>query len=320
MNSTLQKTIDDFCKYLDEYKQYSWLSSNITDPICAYLFLLHHEEPNREIVDLCKKIIDENSGVFSSFRGSVKPIYACILATDSNPGDKMALANAAYDALRNNFSASSALALLAFVMAEIAKPSRYYDISLRTKILHQELNKVHPVLTDFNDVTFIGLLAMTSKKDENILIETEAIYNAMKDEVSVFYKDVSQNLAFALTLCQGNPNIKIENTLTLLHKLNENRLRVTRDYTLVSLGILANLKIPLDKLSEDIVDTYHYLKKRGNYGIFGYGKSGRLQHSLMIVAAHYMNANIELLSAIIVNAIIQIQVQQAAASSAASAA
>lgn len=316
MNNALIKTTEDYSTYLKEYRKFSFFSSSITSPICAYLYLVHKEHPNKEMINLCGKIINDNSSLFSSFRGELKSVFSCMLAIDKDPGYKMSLVSAAYAALDEYFLTNATLSLLSFMMADIAKPNKFYEIAERTKFLHQEINREHPFLTDSKDVAFVGLLAMSTKSDAEILHESEEIFTALKSEFSFLSQNALQSLAHVLVLCIGDPIIKCENTISLFNQLNDYDLRYPQDFALVPLGILANMQIPFNQLIEDIVGTYNHLENTDNYGLFGYGRKARIMHTLMIVAAHYMNTNIELITAITVSAIIDIEYQQAATAAA----
>lgn len=293
---------------MSAFNNYSYFSA-----ISAYYFMSQKTEANEEMIKLCRQIIKENNGIFSSFRGTGEPIFACILAADEDPGTKMALALAAYDALRRFFSFSPFLPYLALIMTDIVTPDAYNLIALNTEEIYNSMHASHIFLTSNEDIPYAGLFAMSKRQNEDLLLESETIYSILTDNFSFFSRNALQTISHALTLCIGEPRQKCKNFFNLYDKAKDAGLKYSHSFDLSALAILANLGLDLDSVTEDLLDVTNYLKNR--YGFFSGTK--RKQHAIMICAANYMNANIELTSAIVVSALLEIINQQAAAAAAA---
>ena len=318
MNDNLTKTCETFLYNKSIIENTSRLISAFnTDTyfsaIGAYYFMAQKTEANEEMIKLCRQIIKENNGIFSSFRGTGEPIFACILAADKDPGTKMALALAAYDALRRFFSFSPFLPYLALIMTDIVTPDSYNLIALNTEEIYNSMRASHIFLTNNEDIPYAGLFAMNKRQNEELLLESETIYSILADNFSLFSRNALQTVSHALTLCIGEPRQKCTNFFNLYDKVKDVGLKYSHSFDLIALSILANLGLDLDTITEDLLDVTDYLKSR--YSFFSGAK--RRQHAIMICAAHYMNTNIELTSAIVVSSLLEIIQQQNAAAAAA---
>ena len=83
------------------------------------------------------------------------------------------------------------------------------------------------------------------------------------------------------------------------------------------LGILANMNIEFRQILQDFLAVDQYLSTQDGYGFFGFSRTTRYMHVLLILFAYYMAGTPELSSAVVVGTLIEIQQEQAAAAAAA---
>ncbi|MBR2067387.1 MAG: DUF4003 family protein [Solobacterium sp.] len=283
----------------------------------SYIFLSHQQDVNEEMYTLCKTIIREPNGIFSTFRGNAEFILTCMLAVDADPGYKMSLALAAYQQLRDVFFPTAYLPFVAFIMADTIKADNFYHVSAKARDIHDRFNLLHSYLTSNEDVPFATLFAIQRTKSiDGIVKEAEQIYQALEKSLpTLFGKNVLQTISHALTLCAGKPPQKVERFITLLNRLSDQRINFTINYELASLAILANLAIDLETIEIDFLSVYQYLKDQPYYNLFNAAQ--RRKDTIMILASYYTTANLELISAVTTAALLEIQQQQAAAAAAA---
>ncbi len=310
MNEALIKTCEDFLHNQNVLKKTFPFSMTLElRAVSAYYFLAQKCEANEEMLKLCKTIIRTNNGPFSSFRGNGEKIFTCMLAADEDPGTKMALALAAYEALRTYFPPNAYLTYLAMIMTDLVPSATYYRNAERTMATYNYMKNQHLFLTSTEDIPFAGLFSMNIKSNYTLVQESEIIYRRLEESFSLFSKNALQSVSHALALCEGNTETKCNNFYELYDLAYNSGLRYSHSFELVPLSILANLHLDNNKVVQDLCDVSEYLKS--SYGIFS--KSKRRQHAVMVCAAHYMNTNVELTSAVVVSALLEIQRQQQAA-------
>lgn len=314
MNDALKKTCDNFLFNQEIIKKtFPFSTTRELRAVCSYYFLSQHNDANEEMLKLCRKILRENNSLFSYFRGNGEIIFTCMLAADSDPGAKMDLALAAYNALKVFFPSNSYLPYLAIIMADLVVPHNYFYVAQIAKSYFDKMNDDHIILTGSEDIPFAGLFAMSNKKEYELLSESEEIFQKLKQSYNViFSQNALQTAGQALALCSGSTDYKIKNLLELHNLTYSYGMNYSHSFELVALALLANLGIKLNDIAKDLKDVFDYLKD--SYGIFSTTK--RRQHATMVCAAHYMSANIELTSAVVVAALLEIQQQQAAAAAA----
>lgn len=318
MNETLLKACRDFINYRDTIRQqFLWTGYSQTFPVCAYIHMNHHLEPNVEMIRLCKEILHENSGFFSAFRGSGEPIFVSMLAVEEDPGLKMEAVAQAYTVLRNYFMSSAYLPFLAMIMPDLMPSGRFVQFAESTRMLYEEMNREHYFLTGAEDVIFAGLLTMEERRNSaELMDEIEYLYDRLSG-LSRFHGNAMQSLSHALTLCAGSAVNKFNNLQELCTMLRYQGINYGKDYEMIPLGILANLGIDIETLCRDLIDVHEYLGSQEGYGFFGFGARKRLVHACLILCAYYMTGTVELASAVIISVLLEIQAQQAAAAAAA---
>ena len=318
MNTNLMMTCEEFMIYKDVFrKTFPHTSYSNTFPVCAYIFLSRKTEPTEERLRQCNAILKHHNSIFSTFRGYGQLIFLSLLATEETPSVKMNLCLASHAALKTYFPSSHYLPLLSFYVSDNVETKEYFPLAKEIWNVYKQMQEAHMFLTSAEDASYAGLIALDERDSEEILIETEEIYSYLCENGS-FYKNATQSLSHALALCMGEPREKCDRFLELYYSLKDQKLSFGKDFEIVSLGIIANIGIPIESIRDDIIEVNDFLKTQKTYGIFGYLKRQRLTHAVMIVAAYMMNANNELTAAIIINAIRQIQTGTSAATAAAS--
>jgi hypothetical protein len=106
-------------------------------PLCSYICIIRNQEPNEEIMDLCKKIIHERFGFLNYFRGNGEKVITTLLACESDPGAAADLCKEAYDILKDHFGSSNYLPMLAYYMATTIAPRDYAQFAQDSWNLYQ---------------------------------------------------------------------------------------------------------------------------------------------------------------------------------------
>ena len=318
MNKQLAKLCYEFLLYRDQLKDGRFFHSyRQLYPLCAYICQIRHQEPNDEIMRLCREIVHEYAGFFSMFRGNGEEVMVTLLSCESDPGACMELCDQAYSTLKTEFHASHYLPMLAYYMATSMPAERFYEFTEGTRDLFEVFNSLHPLLTSEEDTLFIGLLNASGRYHREIVEEAQEIYEMLVDDFA-FHKNSVHSLSHALTLCPGAAPAKAARFRNLFRQLREMDYRYGKDYEIIALGILANMGYETEQIMEDFIRVDEYLAGSDGYGWFGgFSKRTRYLHAVLILSVYYHNGSSELTAAMIVSVLMEIQAEQAAAAAAA---
>ena len=198
------------------------------------------------------------------------------------------------------------------VIADVAEPQNFNDISARTKTIYKLMKQEHPFLTSSEDSVFAALLALSKLKDEEIVRETEACYQLLKGE---FYSgNAMQSLSHVLALGEGTAEEKCRRVMDLYRGLKNRGYSYGKSYELATLGVLALPPVEMTSLINDIIDADDFLSNQKGYGFFGLGKRQRLMHAGMLVSSDYIGSqdSLTMKSAVLSGTVSLIAAQQAA--------
>ena len=283
MRDSLQQLCDRFIMARDIIKDtFKWDSSYLP-PVCANLFCAKGSSPNADRLRVCRDLINQNTGIFSSFRGYIRVPLACMLSMEDNPDEKFSKAQDIYKALRNYFSSSDYLALAAFLITE-------YDCSeeriARGKRIYRLMKDEHPFLTSSEDSIFAVMMAWSEQSDEELISDMEACYRLLKER---FHDgNCVQTMTHILAMAKGNANVKCEKVFTLYDLIERNNGKFGKHHELATLAALAMLNAAPDALAQDMMAVDAFLAQQKGYGFWGADKKTRLMHAAMIVSDEYV--------------------------------
>ena len=178
MRDSLHILCNHFIEARDVVKEtFKWDSSYLP-PVCANLFCAAGAMPDMYRLRECRDLINQKTGIFSSFRGHIRVPLACLLSMEDHPEDKFDQARNNYQMLREQFSGSDYLALAAFLLTE-------YDCTeeriARGKRIYRRMKDEHPFLTSSEDSIFALMMAWSDQTDEDLIADMEACYRILKE-------------------------------------------------------------------------------------------------------------------------------------------
>lgn len=285
MNSTLQIRCESFIQNKEVIKKtLSWESTYIY-PISAAIFTEKGQQADANRLRQCRDLLKSQTGIFSSFRGTVRVPAISMLAVDYNPQGKLQNALKVYNMLKGHFFSSNYLVLSAMVIAELAEPERYGQIADRTRILYDRMKAEHPFLTSSEDSAFAALLALSPLSDDQLVQDMERCYELLKGQF--FSSNAIQSLSHVLALGEGTSEEKCRRTMTLFQTLKNKGYKYGTSYELATLGVLALLPEDPEVLAEKMIQVDQYLSHQKDFGVLGVGKRQRLMYAGILVAGEY---------------------------------
>lgn len=258
-------------------------------PVCAEIFTEKHQTVQEEKLSNCRKILKDNTGVFSNFRGIIKPVMISMMAVDSNPEEKLRRSLLVYTLLKECFFTSQYLPVASMAISSMAPESRYEELSVRTRRIYEAIRSEHPFLTNYQDCIYAALLALSPQSDEKIIEETEKCYGILRGEF--FSSNAVQSLSHILAFLDGTSEEKCSRTLELYKQLKLNGCRYGTNFELPTLGVAAMLPCEIKNIARDIAETDEFLSHEKGFGFFSIGKKQRLMHAAMIVSSDQIEKN-----------------------------
>lgn len=258
-------------------KSFIWELSSLY-PLCAMLYAGKGKEVDINEVKRCKEMISNHSGWFSDFTGTTYLILAAKLALEAEPDKKFEEVIRLQHLLKKTFWNSPYLPLMAYTLSCEVKDSDYEAVVLRAKGIHQKM----AALGFKEDIGFAALLALSGRKDKEILEEIQSCYEILREKfISTSAVAV---LSHALALGSEASEIKCQKVIQLYHKLRERGCKFGTGVELASLGLLALVAPDIDEAVEQILEVNIYLLSSKGVGAFSIGKAQRLMYAALFVA------------------------------------
>ncbi|MBE5947694.1 MAG: DUF4003 family protein [Lachnospiraceae bacterium] len=285
MRESLTTKCERFIRNRDVIKaNFKWDSVYIV-PVCASELTGKNIEADSERLLQCKKLVDENTGVFSSFRGNVKLPIITKLAQDDYPAQKLENTKKIYEILKKYFWGSQYLTLVATILADMVYVDEADRYAARGKRIYELMKKEHPFLTSGEDGVFAVLMAFSEKEDSELIADMEACYDILKGQFSS--SNSVQSLSHVLALSEGTPEEKCKKVFTLNQELKNAGRKYGTYYELAVLGAVSLVSDDMKALAEDMLSVDSFLANQKGYGFFGIDKKTRLMHAAMLVAGDY---------------------------------
>ncbi|KUP21489.1 DUF4003 family protein [Paenibacillus sp. DMB5] len=262
-------------------KAFAWKSGQI-NRLAALLYTADNKTIDTEAIRDSNELIKSSTGLFSTFRGNLS---VCIAALLSLSGDQKTLLSdtlAVYDLLKERkLRASDFLVVAAYQIAANSAADQHQRIAERTRLFYDSMKEYHRFLTGQDDYIFAAMLALSDLEPERGAARMEQLYAELKPEF------LSGNSVQALTqvlALGGDTPEAAARVLALRDAFRHRGIRMDKEYTLSSLGVLSLLPADDESLVQDISDTHDYLRTQKGFGSWSITKQELLLLSAALVS------------------------------------
>ncbi|QSF45657.1 DUF4003 family protein [Paenibacillus tianjinensis] len=282
MNAQFEARLELFAQNTQAVKKaFAWKSGQI-NRLAALLYTAENKTVDVDAIRRSSDLIKSTTGPFSTFRGNLS---VCIAAMLSLSGGKEALlANTlhVYDLLKGlKFRASDYLVVAAYQIAAHTTPDQYERTAERARHFYDSMKANHRFLTGQDDYIFSAMLALSDLEPERGTARMEQLYAELKPE---FLSGNSvQALTQVLVLGEDTPEAAAR-VLALRDAFRSRNIRLDKEYTLSSLGVLSLLPAGHETLVQNISDTYESLRTKKGFGSWSITKQELLLLSAALVA------------------------------------
>jgi hypothetical protein len=240
-----------------------------------------------EVISRCRKIIKENTGVFSQFKDMTNFIVSVMISLHSEPETVFKGAVRVYNMLKaEGFHSSHYLVLAATTIALQSDPFQYQTIVTTAKKHYDAMKDEHKFITSSDDYGIAALLAMTDKSVSQAIREMENCYRILKQDFSS--SNAVQSLSQVLTFSDVDKAIKCRRVLELHHALKNRKCKLGYGMELSFLGVLTLLDEDLSLLADEIAESTGYLKNKKGFGYWSISTRERILFAAALVCNGYL--------------------------------
>ncbi|MDO4458635.1 MAG: DUF4003 family protein [Clostridia bacterium] len=259
MELSLQSRCEKFTENRNILKEsFRWDSQEMY-LLVSTLYTLAGKTADAEKLRDCEKLIKEETGTFSGYRGHIRHPLAARMAMSADPKAYLDGVKILCDMLSGNRSGASVYKIIsAMVLMDHTGCMTAEDEVEDTLDIFGRMKKEHPLLTKDEDMPFAALLAASKADIDCIGLETEECYEILRHRIS--NNNAVQSLSHVLALSGNDCEEKCDKLMKLSEELRIRNKDYGRDHELAVLGALTITELSAEEAAERIKNADDYIK------------------------------------------------------------
>ena len=177
----------------------------------------------------CRSILKKHTGFFSEYRETVKLALLSEMALTGDPEQYIEDVKDVYKKLhKGHFRDNSYMVLAAMLLCDFGRQNDADAIIEKHNEILQRMNKLHPVLTDSADISYVIILALSDRSADTIIEDMTTCLDYLKKELKIkISSDSIQGLSEILALTDGDIREKCDSVMKIYDTLKETKPRLT---------------------------------------------------------------------------------------------
>lgn len=287
MDRNLKERLDLFSANVkDMRKDFIW-QDTLIKRMAALIYATANKPVDCGAIRECHELIKKNTGIFSTFRGNLAVCIATLLSLTDNREEQLSNALEVYDMMKEmKFRASDYLVVAAYQIAQSADKANYRWVIERAKAFYDGMKENHWFYTGKDDYIFAAMLALSDINVQTGIERMEQLYQRLKPEFT------SGNGVQALTqvlVLGGETNEAVIRVLNLNKLFREGKLRLDKEETLSSLGVLSLIPVDANTLADDVLEAHDFLRSQKGLGAWSVSKQELSLFSVALTASTYVD-------------------------------
>lgn len=287
MNEKLQARVDLFLTNTESMKgSFTWHSPFIKR-LAALLFAIEDKGIDIQGIKTSHDLIKGETSLVSVFRGNASLTLSALLALSEDREGELARTLLVYDAMKSiKFKASDFLVIAAYFIAVNAREENYGHVIARTRTFYDGMKEKHKFITSADDYIFSAMLALSELEVGETLRKLEDLYDTLKLE----YRNGNSVQSLSQVLILGDDSAEALGRLQKLRlELKSMGLRMDKEYTLSSMGVLALLPVEAAAVGQAIKQVYDCLRQHKAFGKFSVSNQEILILASALVAFDHLD-------------------------------
>ena len=176
--------------------------------------------------------LTKHTGFFSEYRNAVKLALLSEMALSETPEQYIEDVKAVYKKLhKGKFRDNSYMVLAAMLIRDLGKQDSADEIVEKHNEIIKQMNKLHPILTDSEDISYVILLALSDRTVDTIISDMNECFDYLKKTCMIKAgPDSVQRLSEILALTDGNIREKCDKIISLYNILKDNKADIKGGY------------------------------------------------------------------------------------------
>lgn len=266
-----------------EFKQLDLFALTLGADLCAADNLVVDDKK----INLCRRIVKQNTNVFSVYRSFCSHFFTVLLSFEIEPQEMMQRTLEAYRALRRYFPRSYQLSFAAYYLAKFSSRP-VSELSSRTNAIYKLMRSTVPRDTDSRDIIWAAMWALDGRYSADI---AKVVTNAALQLDGVLPKVRKRRLLHNIAVCDKDFEHIGRRVVSLSALLADQKYKYGKRFEQNLLAILAMIDVPEETLATDIIETFEYFKKNANFSRF-MSRRELLVHAVIAVTNEYTVSDI----------------------------
>lgn len=247
------------------------------------------KEADIEKLTECRKILTKHTGFFSEYRDAVKLALLSEMALSENPEQYIEDVKAVYKKLhKGKFRDNSYMVLAAMLTCDLGKQERADEIVEKHNEIMKQMNKLHPILTDSEDISYVILLALSDRPVDPIISDMNECFDYLRKTCKIKAgADSVQGLSEILALTDGNIREKCDKIISIYDILKDNKADIKGGYAFSALGALIGIDETPEVIAHEIIEADAFLDGCKGFDEKSVNKNQRLMFAVMLAAESY---------------------------------
>ncbi|MBQ3891154.1 MAG: DUF4003 family protein, partial [Lachnospiraceae bacterium] len=204
MNDTAKRYTERFIQNFNTAKKVFKLDGNYAAVSYAAFLLTSNAVITEERLREAKKEVSRQSAGFINIKNTLaKEVAAAAVAESTDLEYAAQKINEIYDSLKKITPGADFYGVPASVIYKNVNSVEYDSIVERVRTIYKGLKKKHPFLTSYEDIIACTLMAMSGKREEEVVEDCEECFSILKDKY--FINNNAQTVACILSIFPGTP-------------------------------------------------------------------------------------------------------------------
>jgi len=266
MNNQLQSKLELFVENNQNIRSDFIWHDPMSKRLASLTYTLEGKKVDTEAIKECHRMIKEDVGPFSTFRGNMAVYIAASLSLMENPQQLLADTLEVYGLLKQQgFWASDYLVVTAYEIAANTKRQDFESMAIRSMEFYREMKANIRFHIGQDDYIFAAMLALSGIDIHDGAVKLRNLFVQLKSEFSAFISRNSIVTLSQMLVLGGSTEDCVQHLLKLNRVLRKRKARLDKSYTLPSLGVLGILAVDKNAFADDLIAARDYLRSQKGF-------------------------------------------------------